>query len=79
MKKAIITLVFLIVLTIVSALLSTKVETYVGIGLIVLAALKFIAVSFYFMELKQANTFWKGSVLFFLICFTAAVLIIFHN
>jgi len=79
MKRSVWTLVILIVLTLISALLSRNSEAFVVIAIILIAALKFVGVSFYFMELKQANSFWKGSVLFFLVFFISAVLIIFHN
>lgn len=79
MKKTIVTLVLLIVLTLISAVLSTQTEAFVVIGVILISALKFIGVSFYFMELKHANSFWKGSVLVFLMFFITAVITIFHN
>ena len=79
MKKSVITLGVLILLTLISAILSNGKEAFVIIGIIVIAAFKFLGVSFYFMELKLANAFWKWSVLIFLIGFITSVLIIFLN
>jgi len=76
MNKTTITLVILILLTIISALISIVAESYVAISVLVLAVLKFIGVSFYFMDLKHAHNFWKGSILIFLLLFTTTILII---
>ncbi len=76
MKKSKITLVVLILLTIISAIISNETQSYIVLGIIGLAILKFIGVSFYFMDLRQANVFWKGSILIFLALFSAVLLII---
>ncbi len=76
MNKTAITLVVLILLTIISAFVSSMAEYYVTLSVLALAALKFIGVSFYFMDLKHANAFWKGSILIFLLLFLATILII---
>jgi hypothetical protein len=59
---------FLILLTISTALISNFVAVSgLAFGLImVLSMLKFFLVSFQFMELKKANSFWKGSLIFVL-------------
>ena len=44
--------------------------------IIFLSILKFIGVSFYFMELKKAHIFWKSSVLIFLIMFSVIIIIV---
>lgn len=77
MKNQKITLVVLILLTVISAVISNVPEIYVAIGIMGLAVLKFIGVSFYFMELKKANAFWKGSILIFLALFTTIILMTF--
>ena len=55
----------LILLTVVTALISNFVSTAsLVVGLVMgLSMLKFILVSFEFMELKKANSFWKISVI----------------
>jgi hypothetical protein len=42
----------------------------------VLAAFKFLAVAFYFMELRQANLFWKVLLIGFLTVFISLVLLV---
>jgi hypothetical protein len=69
MKKTLLfTYGFLILLTISTALISNLVAVSgLAIGLIMgLSILKFFLVSFQFMELKKANSFWKGSLIFVL-------------
>ncbi len=66
----------LVLLTLFSAMVSSVKGPHTSFGIIALAGLKFIGVSFYFMELKQANAFWKGSILIFLALFSAVLLII---
>uniref|UniRef100_UPI004047D4CE cytochrome C oxidase subunit IV family protein n=1 Tax=Mariniflexile sp. TaxID=1979402 RepID=UPI004047D4CE len=73
-KTTTITYIILISLTITSAILSKLNIPYVVIIILLLAVLKFIGISFQFMELKKANPFWKGMVLGFLLLFTAIVL-----
>ncbi|MFE3870167.1 cytochrome C oxidase subunit IV family protein [Flavobacterium sp. ZS1P70] len=69
MKKTLLfTYGFLILLTTSTALISNLVAVS---GLVValimgLSMLKFFLVSFQFMELKKANSFWKGSLIFVL-------------
>ena len=75
MKSLSIILAGLIVLTLISAIVSTGEQSYTVIGIIILAVLKFIGVSFYFMELKKANSFWKASILIFLMLFSLVILI----
>ncbi|WP_269685568.1 cytochrome C oxidase subunit IV family protein [Flavobacterium lacustre] len=55
----------LIILTITTALISNVMAvSKVAIAFImVLSVLKFFLVSFEFMELKKANSFWKGSLI----------------
>jgi heme/copper-type cytochrome/quinol oxidase subunit 4 len=76
MKKTIITLSLLVLLTIISAIVSALEINNIAFTIILLAGLKFIGVSFYFMDLKQAHTFWKGSIIFFLTLIFTTILII---
>ncbi|WP_347924262.1 cytochrome C oxidase subunit IV family protein [Pontimicrobium sp. SW4] len=76
MKKLLVTLTILIALTIITAIISSATVSYVVIVILLLAVLKFIGVSFYFMDLRHANVFWKGSILIFLALFLATILII---
>lgn len=71
-------LLLLLTLTILAALVVT-----LDIGLkaasaiiLVLFMLKFLAVAFYFMELKTAHVFWKSAVLIFVSLFLGIVLIV---
>lgn len=71
-------LIALIFLTALSAFVSSNIiETnYVTVIIIILSILKFIGVSFYFMELKKAHVFWKSSILFFVMIFAIITIII---
>ena len=55
-----------------------KLLTSGGVGgqaiILVLFMLKFLAVAFYFMELKTANIFWKSAVLIFVSIFLGIIL-----
>ena len=44
--------------------------------IMILSALKFLAVAFYFMELRHSNWFWKVLLVGFLTIFISLVLII---
>ncbi len=79
MQKTTITLGSLLVLTIISTAVSNVDSSYTLIGILLLAALKFIGVSFYFMELKKAHAFWKAAIILFLILFLSIVLYLVHN
>ncbi|SNZ01458.1 cytochrome C oxidase subunit IV family protein [Flagellimonas pacifica] len=76
-KTITITWVFLLVLTITTALISEIKDTYISVLILILAALKFTAVSFQFMELKKAHLFWKILILSYLLLFIALIIIIF--
>lgn len=79
MQKTTITLGSLLVLTIISAAVSNVDSRYTLIFILLLAALKFIGVSFYFMELKKAHTFWKAALLLFLMLFIVLILLLGKN
>jgi hypothetical protein len=79
MHKTTITLGSLLVLTIISAALSNVDNKYALICILLLAAFKFVGVSFYFMELKKAHSFWKVALLLFLILFIVLILLLGNN
>jgi len=64
----------LIVLTVISALFSDKYKNG-AIVILVLSALKFIGVSFYFMEIKKAHIIWKASVVTFVLIFFVIIIL----
>ncbi|RLD83104.1 MAG: hypothetical protein DRJ07_07305 [Bacteroidetes bacterium] len=74
-KKDIYTLVLLILLTITTAFFSNLENGLKVIGLIILilSGIKFIAVAFQFMELGKAHNFWKGLVISFLTLFIGII------
>jgi cytochrome c oxidase subunit IV len=74
MRGMTITLASLLMLTLISVVFSNYVNGYMVFGIMVLAALKFVGISFYFMELKKAHSFWKFGLLLFLVLFMASVL-----
>ena len=72
------TLVFLYVLTVLTALVS---KFYYGLSFLVmlilgLSAVKFMLVAFQFMEMKKANGFWKLLIVFYLLIFVGTVSIV---
>ncbi|MCX2762283.1 cytochrome C oxidase subunit IV family protein [Aquimarina muelleri] len=75
-KHIIITYVLLIVLTIVSGLTYSVADNNIPSIILLLSALKFIGVSFYFMDLKKAHIFWKSAVICYLTILLIVVLII---
>ena len=79
MQKTTITLGSLLVLTIISAAVSNVDNKYTLICILLLAALKFVGVSFYFMELKKAHAFWKVALLLFLMLFIVLILLLGNN
>ena len=60
-NKDIYTLALLILLTIITAIISVNYNNLKIVLIIILglSGIKFLAVSFQFMELKKANSFWK--------------------
>ena len=77
-KQLTIVWLLLIILTIISAIIATVLsENTYAIKLIIgLAVLKFIGVTFYFMELNNGHTFWKIAILSFLFLFSILVFMI---
>ncbi|MDG2195239.1 MAG: cytochrome C oxidase subunit IV family protein [Polaribacter sp.] len=76
MKTIKIILAILIVLTCLAAYLSNMSGSHVIFGILAIAALKFIGISFFFMDVKNAHSFWKGSIIAFLVLFSITLLII---
>jgi len=74
-NRTIIVWVILVLLTIAVGVISSLSLSNAAIVIIVLSVIKFIGVSFYFMELKKAHVFWKASVLIYLLLFSTIVLI----
>ena len=59
----------LIILTISTALVSNSTLNILNAAIVILglAVVKFLGVSFYFMELKKAHSFWKTTVLVYVL------------
>ena len=75
-KTLVITWVILLVLTFTTALAGNIQSTYVVVVIMILATLKFLGVTFQFMELKKAHSFWKYLIVLYVILFTTLVVII---
>lgn len=73
-KKINITYIILLILTITVAVISSNKSLFSVI--LVLALLKFWMVAFQFMELKNANGFWKFLIIVFGLVIGGAVLLI---
>ncbi|MCP4976289.1 MAG: hypothetical protein GY931_09030 [Maribacter sp.] len=67
----------LIALTVLSVV-AANYTNWVTVVLI-LAALKFIGVSFFFMELKKAHAFWKITLLLYLMLFIVLIILLGSN
>ncbi len=70
-KKDILTIVLLIVLTLITSIISGFYNKLgiIYIVILCLSGIKFLSVSFQFMELKKANSFWKILISTFLLVF----------
>ena len=77
-KKDSLTLILLILLTVITSIISGFYNKLgiIYIAILGLSALKFLAVSFQFMELKKANSFWKVLISTFLIIFIGIISIL---
>lgn len=62
--------------TLASAFMAGSNFQYIALAILGLAYLKFIAVAFYFMELKKANSFWQASLVLFLLVFITIILMV---
>ena len=78
MRKATITYLILLLLTISTALISNNKNIYQisTILIMVISAIKFLLVAFQFMEIKKANSFWKVSLTLVLTVIVLVVLVI---
>ncbi len=76
MKKSLITLIILVGLTILTAIISNVGGSYASYGILSLGAIKFLGVSFYFMEMKKANIFWKVTISLFLVIFMVVTMVL---
>ena len=61
-------------LTVIAGLVSSASITYVVPIILLLAILKFIGVTFSFMEIKKANPFWRVLIICYLIIFYSIIL-----
>ncbi|SNR82768.1 cytochrome C oxidase subunit IV family protein [Lutibacter flavus] len=70
--------IVLIVLTICTALIANSTLLYSSTVLLILilSVVKFLGVSFYFMELRKAHIFWKISVFMYALLFIVLVYVI---
>lgn len=68
--------ILLLVLTFFSTIVSESNMLYASVLIIVLSIVKFLGVSFYFMELRKSHPFWKLSVLIFVVLFAITVIIL---
>ncbi|MGV6845130.1 MAG: cytochrome C oxidase subunit IV family protein [Lutibacter sp.] len=69
---------FLIILTLLSALVGINFPHYkYTIALIIgLTVVKFLGVSFFFMELRKAHSFWKMAIVIYLLLFSTLAIIL---
>jgi len=67
--------ILLVLLTVAVGVISSFPFNYTTVAILGLSALKFIGVSFYFMELKKAHIFWKISVLMYVLLFSVIVFV----
>ena len=74
-KRTIIVWVLLLFLTVTVGIISSLPFTYAAIIILVVSVIKFIGVSFYFMELKKAHIFWKVSIVIYVLLFSTIILI----
>ncbi|MBX9806574.1 MAG: cytochrome C oxidase subunit IV family protein [Flavobacteriaceae bacterium] len=77
-KPFIFTYILLILLTVVTALVSTssaisKIAIFLIMGI---SAIKFLMVAFQFMELKKANSFWKIAVALVIIVIISLIILL---
>ncbi len=74
MNKLTISWVVLLILTIISGVSSTEGGKYITALILIMAVVKFVIVSFNFMELFKAHSFWKIVVISYLAIFTVIIL-----
>lgn len=82
MKKTLLFNYGLLILLTISTALISNIVTFpaLAVGLIMgLSMLKFILVSFEFMELKKANSFWKMSLISILLLIVLLLILLKNN
>ena len=75
-KRIIITWIILLLFTVAVGVISTMDLSFATVAILLLSSLKFIGVTFYFMELKKAHIFWRSSIITFLVLFSVIILVI---
>ncbi len=70
MNKLTISWIILVVLTVISGLSSSENSSTVTILILIMASIKFVLVSFNFMELVKAHSFWKIAIVSYVTVFT---------
>ena len=68
--------ILLVLITVAVGVISSFSLSYAVVAILILSVIKFIGVSFYFMELKKAHIFWKASVLIYVLLFSTIVLVV---
>ena len=76
-RKDILTLLFLVVLTIITGLFSKFYSELkmVNFVIIILSGIKFLLIAFQFMELKKAHIFWKVILTSYLVLFSGIIIL----
>ena len=65
----------LLLLTILSAIVANYSFGSSTLIILVFLVLKFIGISFFFMELRKAHIFWKTAIIVFLLLFSSLTLV----
>ncbi|WP_456375956.1 cytochrome C oxidase subunit IV family protein [Lutibacter sp.] len=73
--RTIIVWVILVLLTVAVGVISSLPLSNAVVIILGLSVIKFIGVSFYFMELKKAHIFWKVSIVIYVLLFSTIILI----
>lgn len=78
-KQIFVVWLVLVFLSAIVAIVSNTLESFNFVLEIIflLSAVKFLLVSFYFMELQKAHLFWKASLVGFLLLFFVITILIF--
>lgn len=75
-KNIFIVWILLLISTLTVVFFSTSLvsKSYSSAVIILISGLKFLAISFYFMEMKKAHIFWKASIFIYFLLFAGIVL-----
>lgn len=74
-RQNILTWVVLLVFTVMAGFVSSESMRYTVPAILALAIIKFIGVSFGFMEMSKAHALWKTLILLFLAIFSGVIII----